>query len=121
MRISLASFVLAMLAEVAVARNCNAGLDYCGTTLRSIGRPPGFKVAFGVHPLTWHPGDYDAEIKDACRAYGISCDGSDGDNVLFKCVGRTLGNTISVAGDCVEYGLDCVDGGSGKSDECGRA
>jgi hypothetical protein len=37
MKISVASLALAMLAEVAIARNCKAGLDYCGPTLLAIG------------------------------------------------------------------------------------
>lgn len=37
MKITLASLALAMLAELAIARNCNAGLDYCGATLLKIG------------------------------------------------------------------------------------
>lgn len=42
MKISLAaSLTLAMLAEVAVARNCDGGLNYCGKTLNKIGTPPG--------------------------------------------------------------------------------
>ena len=37
MKISMASLALAMLAEVATARWCTRGLDYCGRTLKSIG------------------------------------------------------------------------------------
>jgi hypothetical protein len=37
MKISLASLALALLAELAIARNCNAGLNYCGATLNKIG------------------------------------------------------------------------------------
>jgi hypothetical protein len=40
MKISLASITLALLAEVAIARNCNAGLNYCGSTLNKIGTLP---------------------------------------------------------------------------------
>lgn len=40
MKISLAASVaLAILTKVAIARNCNGGLDYCGKTLSQIGAP----------------------------------------------------------------------------------
>jgi hypothetical protein len=37
MKLSLAAFAVAMLAEAAVAANCKGGLDYCGRTLNRIG------------------------------------------------------------------------------------
>ena len=37
MKISAASFALAMLVGVAVARNCDRDLNYCGFTLNKIG------------------------------------------------------------------------------------
>jgi hypothetical protein len=37
MKLSLAAIAIAMLARTAVARNCGAGLDYCGSTLLKIG------------------------------------------------------------------------------------
>jgi hypothetical protein len=40
MKISMASLALAMLAEVAIARNCKGGLNYCGFTLLAIGEVP---------------------------------------------------------------------------------
>jgi hypothetical protein len=38
MKFSLASVNPTLLAELSLARNCNAGLDYCGSTLNKIGR-----------------------------------------------------------------------------------
>lgn len=58
MKISIASIALAMLAEIAVARNCNGGLKYCGSTLLKIGkvprpRPPKpLSVGIQTHRLT---------------------------------------------------------------------
>jgi hypothetical protein len=40
MKISMASLALAMLAEVAIAKNCKGGLNYCGFTLLAIGEVP---------------------------------------------------------------------------------
>ena len=37
MKITMASLALTMLAEVAAARYCTAGLSYCGYTLKNIG------------------------------------------------------------------------------------
>jgi hypothetical protein len=37
MKISMASLALAMLAEIAIARNCDSDLNYCGFTLNAIG------------------------------------------------------------------------------------
>ncbi|KAM0689870.1 hypothetical protein Q7P36_010742 [Cladosporium allicinum] len=102
MKISLAaSLTLAMLAEVAVARNCDGGLNYCGKTLNKIG-------------------DYEAEIQSACGQVHISCRDGYGDNyVLFECKSSVFGNHIAVENNCGEYGLKCIDGGAGKSDTCG--
>ena len=37
-KISIATLALAMLAEVAIAKNCKGGLNYCGFTLLAIGK-----------------------------------------------------------------------------------
>lgn len=47
MKLSLAAFAIAMLAEAALAANCKGGLNYCGRQLNRIGiDSPGHQMAW---------------------------------------------------------------------------
>jgi hypothetical protein len=121
MKISMASLALAMLAEIAVARNCDYEYNYCGATLNKIGtvlKP--FHCYFVIADVIWHLGNYQSEMEEACTAAGTSCKGERVNDFLFDCVpGFT--NSIKVMSDCASGGLPndvCADGGAGKSDYC---
>ncbi|KAK6834318.1 hypothetical protein PG990_000861 [Apiospora arundinis] len=86
---------IALLAAVgAEARNCKAGLNYCGSTLLSIG-------------------DYRGQIQQAMVAAGHDPN-TYPNEYLFSCVGGSEG-LISVLNNCDR---GCQDNGKDKSDTC---
>jgi len=72
-----------------------------------------------VRLLTSHPGDYEDDIASVCKANMMSCEGSDGDDVLFKCLEGPTISAFTLIRSPVECSSGCRDGGSGKSDYCG--
>jgi hypothetical protein len=115
MKISVASLMLAVLAEVAVARNCKAGLDYCGTTLLAIGTIP-WQTIESIERIDWqNPGDYQSEMEAACTDISPDyCEGDKAKDILYSCRSG-LTNSIVEKKRCL---AGCADGGSGKSDYC---
>ncbi|KAK6850210.1 hypothetical protein PG995_014043 [Apiospora arundinis] len=90
---SLASIAL-LAAAGADARNCKPNLNYCGSTLLSIG-------------------DYRGQIQQAMVAAGHDPD-TYPNEYLFRCVGGSEG-LISVLYSC---NRGCQDNGNDKSDTC---
>ncbi|KAJ6125377.1 hypothetical protein N7471_012694 [Penicillium samsonianum] len=87
--------VIALLAPLVMAENCQDGLDYCAYTL--VGK-----------------GDYHQQIGTALTNYGAFLRATNPDWFLFHCDGGANG-AISVKSKCPK---GCVDGGDSTSDFC---
>ncbi|KAI8721607.1 hypothetical protein NCS52_00302600 [Fusarium sp. LHS14.1] len=85
----------AALASLGEARNCKAGISYCGSTLLNIG-------------------DYTNQINQALKAAKQPSDFTRAQNSLFYCEGGKHGN-IRYTKLCTG---GCKDHGNGKSDTC---
>jgi len=74
----------------------------------------------GIRLLTSHPGDYEDDIASVCQANGMSCEGGDGDDVLFDCLEGPTISAFTLIRSPYRCRDGCQDGGSGKSDYCGE-
>jgi hypothetical protein len=115
-----ASITLAILADVALARNCQAGNHYCGYNLNYMGKPPQSTPPDVTIPSLHHLGNYQMEMQDACRRQGTQdCWGMRVNHVLFRCQPLLSGKgRIVLAEDCNEKEKGCQDGGKLASDYC---
>lgn len=75
-----------------------------------------------IRLLTSHPGDYEDEIVSVCEANSMNCKGNKAEDVLFDCDEGPFISSVTLVRSpqrCGNYGFECLDGGSGKSDYCG--
>lgn len=113
-RLSLA--VMATVASVATADNCNTGLRYCGAGLLSKGTSARLWQTPGMWQITdWSPiGNYLPQILDELERVGLPTDRAHIYNTIFFCAGGSNGD-IRYYTFCDR---GCRDGGSGHDDFC---
>ncbi|PYH92370.1 hypothetical protein BO71DRAFT_400589 [Aspergillus ellipticus CBS 707.79] len=92
---AIALAVVATITPFVAAKNCQSGLQYCGSVLL-------------------RKGNYYSQIVDALESVGEAADSDHVQHTLFQCTGGSNGDI-----DVIKYcGSACQDGGNNHSDSC---